>query len=474
MARTTPIRLGILGASDKTRQTLEYLFKSHAQGSYDLGTVSNPQILLIDLDGVNAIGEWHAYHERHPDKPAVGFSVTDNRVDGIATHLKKPLQSSVLIKALDALAKNIDTPSMQMPGQVNRPPSTPAHSKTVVSEERDLDSTQEIDRAELDRVLQDIARRSNVDQRPVLERTIALHEETGTSRSTTINSQLEATVPETAAYESTPAEAGQGDDEASASLTADDVLDVTQFSQMVKDEDVDLSRFIEFCGESPDIDPYNSEQVESVLFDREQTLLDLLIRTRVQVMDSLKDRYLYLQGEHSIRLTADGYIQTDMIDEQLKALCAGPVTAVSPQIAVDDVEQSLPIQMEQEQFIWKVALWTSRGRLPRGTGLNDKVCLKYWPNMTRLIELPDALRIVALWMVQPMTLIHTAEALNIPQRHVYALFTACQSLGLIELEQPRTDLAEPEPEPEPPKPRRTRILHMMARHLGLLRKQADE
>jgi hypothetical protein len=85
---------------------------------------------------------------------------------------------------------------------------------------------------------------------------------------------------------------------------------------------------------------------------------------------------------------------------------------------------------DMDAFLWKVALWTSRGRVPAGTQLSVPVFLRYWPNMSRLLLPPHALRIAALWAHQPHSLLQTTRALKLPQRYVFAFYSAANALDL--------------------------------------------
>ena len=81
-------------------------------------------------------------------------------------------------------------------------------------------------------------------------------------------------------------------------------------------------------------------------------------------------------------------------------------------------------------LFWKVALWASRGRLPEGTSLTQPIFLRRWPNFTRLQVTPYAFAIAALWAEQPRSLLDTARHLQIPQRYVFAFYSAAKSLQL--------------------------------------------
>ncbi len=107
-----------------------------------------------------------------------------------------------------------------------------------------------------------------------------------------------------------------------------------------------------------------------------------------------------------------------------------------------------PMAVHPDVLLWKVAAWTYRGRLPTNLPPNVRVYLRHWPNLTRLLELPDAMRIAALLNEQPMSMGRVAEALQIPQRHVFAFCACAHTIGLLDLAKRAADhLIEPPPAP---------------------------
>lgn len=85
-----------------------------------------------------------------------------------------------------------------------------------------------------------------------------------------------------------------------------------------------------------------------------------------------------------------------------------------------------------EALEWDIALWASRGRLPRGTHLDHPVRLHCWPNLTRLAVPPEAMRIAGLWSRGSISLRDTVRVLGVPQRYVFAFYSACHALGMVE------------------------------------------
>ena len=124
---------------------------------------------------------------------------------------------------------------------------------------------------------------------------------------------------------------------------------------------------------------------------------------------------------------------------------AGAAPTVPPVVLV-----SRPL----EALEWDLALWASRGRLPCGTHLDHPIRLHCWPNLTRLAVPPEAMRIASLWSRGSISLRETVRVLGVPQRYVFAFYSACHALGLVEQISlpsalPGSRLAPAQPAPPP-------------------------
>ncbi|MDD2990522.1 MAG: hypothetical protein PHI64_16395 [Zoogloea sp.] len=131
-------------------------------------------------------------------------------------------------------------------------------------------------------------------------------------------------------------------------------------------------------------------------------------------------------------------------------------------------EGAHPRQLEGLE--WDLALWASRGRLPRGTSLEHPIRLKSWPNLTRFAAPPEAMRIAGLWSRSSLSLRDTVRSLGVPQRYVFAFYSACSALGHVEQiapapGEPRAALAPPAAVPMAP-PSRGRIKRLFGKLLG--------
>ena len=84
---------------------------------------------------------------------------------------------------------------------------------------------------------------------------------------------------------------------------------------------------------------------------------------------------------------------------------------------------------------WKATEVMAAGKTPPGIDLHaDRIYIHNWPNFSRLPHSDDELRIAALWLTHPMSLIATATSLQITLEKVnnfYAAADAAQLLGVL-------------------------------------------
>jgi hypothetical protein len=93
-----------------------------------------------------------------------------------------------------------------------------------------------------------------------------------------------------------------------------------------------------------------------------------------------------------------------------------------------------------DAFLWKLALWASKGRYPVSLTIQQPVYLKSWPNFTRLLVTPHALRIAALLITEPRTLPSIAEVLDIKPQYVFVFISAAHALGLVDQAKRSADI----------------------------------
>jgi hypothetical protein len=218
--------------------------------------------------------------------------------------------------------------------------------------------------------------------------------------------------------------------------------------QSLNDKDV-----IAFVGEAPDINLRQLQKSDEIFFGLDQYFLGFLQKAYQQA--KAEQCAVRLTGVwRPITLFPEAnQVYLELSDRQLKSICGVSLKSKRSVINEEDIKiESLEPNkatwqckdhskyQDLDLFMWKMALWTSRGRLPKGLPLDLPIYLLGWPNLTRLIQTPEALRICACWVPHPRTVINITEVLGAAQRYVFSFITATYILGLSGLASRQSDL----------------------------------
>lgn len=202
---------------------------------------------------------------------------------------------------------------------------------------------------------------------------------------------------------------------------------------------LDEGKFNAYIGSVPGLDVNDPKQFPDAVYNPKdyfqgyvQSALTVA-GTKKQVMhlNSGWKSLIIFPHNHEIWLDAD--------DKQLRAFAGVAINKISgPGMTLTPAEPNAAPTMEdlekfhdKDAFVWKLAVWTSKGRYPSALDIHRPVFLRHWPNFTRLVITPHALRISALLMASPRTLPEIAEVLNIKPQYVFVFISAAYALGLI-------------------------------------------
>lgn len=129
-------------------------------------------------------------------------------------------------------------------------------------------------------------------------------------------------------------------------------------------------------------------------------------------------------------------IETNLRDIMLRAMSI--VRLDSGQFTLEVKHSMVPLSgattISTKALVWKVALWTARGRLTTYIGFERKISLKNWPNVTRYMEVPYVLQLSAALVANSYTPVELCQKLNIPQRFVFSYLSAVNANGLLNLD----------------------------------------
>ena len=143
-------------------------------------------------------------------------------------------------------------------------------------------------------------------------------------------------------------------------------------------------------------------------------------------------------------------IWLDTDDKQLRAFAG--VTVNNVRVSDANVMSLSPVNPKEEvfsselekfheinAFLWKLACWTSKGRYPIALELSIPVVLKQWPNFTRLVITPHAMRISALLIFSPRSIEEVIQILKIKPQYVFIFVSAAYATGILGQSQRQGD-----------------------------------
>lgn len=199
------------------------------------------------------------------------------------------------------------------------------------------------------------------------------------------------------------------------------------------------NRFASFIGMMMDIDFNDEAQLADSSYSPRDYYQGYVLATfkvaktkgRVLQLNSSWKPLLIFPRSNEVWLDAD--------DQQLRAFSSvelNKATGVKLSVSaasteLQDIKQKPECFYDMDAFIWKLAIWTSRGRYPEIIDVKRPVFLLRWPNFTRSIITPHALRMTALLVHEPKTMLSIAEGLRIKPQYVFAFISGAYALGLV-------------------------------------------
>lgn len=414
----TPFKIVTLGMEQKAIDTLEMVLRGPGGDWCRLSAADSADAAILEGDRVGALTLFDQHRRQYPLRPIIVLSVREIRLKQ-AISLKKPFKIDELMTALRQARQALDQP---VPEQPVSPAVAPPVAAPAVPEQPQPKSSVPVTPA------------------PAPPPKAAAAAPTASPDA--------APVPSVRSRTKAASEPHRTHDAAQALET-------------------ELPR--DLCGYAPDVDLNDTTALKTVFYDPAQhlqgSLHSALRATREQnAAASVTTIYRAI-----ILVPSRRCCHIPMTERQLRALSVMPLSrppqwqTLSPleqREALKQVSEANPLS-GLENMLWRVALWTARGRLPLGIDLDAPVRLKHWPNLTRLPLTPQALRIAALWDRTPTSLRNTPTLLAVPQRYVFAFYSACAALDLVEHSAPAAQ--PPSSDPVPQRGLFKRILNVLRR-----------
>jgi len=382
------IKIAFLGIDERTRSAYQLFFENIKSVKYELvEDYRNAQLCLIDKDSYNIKQQYNELIENHSEKYVLVFSIVEHAcVNEKEFFLQKPIKRDVLQRMLNKIYGYISGKRI---------------SKTSAPTNSQIKNT-------VEKISRKYIRK-----------------------------------PENVAYKEAEKPVKEVEDNTVVSINKVPRVSTSNAGKLLKIEHEEY-----YVGDHPDVDINDHEQLKQAIYSP-----DVLLQS---VMEQACKQSQY--SGHIVQLNVFNYVfyfdakgqkvHSNVGPAVIRPLCVVPhdnqaAYIVKPSSFRDDLNYIIQsnknnktgdspgkYSWSMEAFMWVVTLWCSRGRVPEGVDLTQPVYLMRWPNLTRLEQLPHALRIAALIYDQPRTLVEAARQLGIEQRYVFAFFSACKAIGL--------------------------------------------
>ncbi|MEH6578583.1 MAG: hypothetical protein V7731_16095 [Amphritea sp.] len=194
----------------------------------------------------------------------------------------------------------------------------------------------------------------------------------------------------------------------------------------------------ECCGNAPDINMHEQEQRCRVFFKDDSTLLVMLQEAITEAdkqfcpveVEGLPGALVYLPAQQ--RFMFD-FPEELLIPLALTRFGYQELSLNSRPDISEDTSSLIDANIKSErgdELLWKVAFWTSKGRLNKCIDPDKRCQLATELDFNRLLATPHATTINSLWRRHSLSVLEVVKVLKINQRYVFSFMSAAQALGV--------------------------------------------
>ncbi len=214
------------------------------------------------------------------------------------------------------------------------------------------------------------------------------------------------------------------------------------------------SHFSSYIGIISGVDFNDKEQVKKACYSPKNYFQGYVLsafkvsktKGRMIQLNSSWKPLLIFPHSHEIWLDADDAQLRAFASLEMNRATGAKLTITALNSKVAGVQEKLERFYDMDAFIWKLAIWTSKGRYPQAIDIRRPVFIKRWPNFTRSMITPHALRITALLIEGPRTMLNLSEVLAVKPQYVFVFISAAYALGLVaQAERKSDDVIAPSP-----------------------------
>lgn len=425
MAIQQPYKIGLSGFGQSEQTMLELFFNSRHQKVFDLTQPDKADVLLVDLSGTTGEMQYLKLLRQHPacaGLPGIALTEGGDVPQGFI-ELKRPLTLNGLSAELENLTRLLQRDDPVAPVASDR---DTVFAEWQARKQAGLDAMRKWNKG---KQLSDSGKTLfPLDRHGVQEVISKAHLVMAHRR----HENTEKTTPTAAVNEPTEA-IDTRVAETPVAAKPDMKPAVEQITEKVEEKRPDQDSTNDYCGHLPDQDLNEPSGLRRVRFNMESSLLPwvvLAVKTgrqskQAQQVSGLPGVLIYLPEADCFYCDLDADLLLHMARARF-GLDELFLTRLEPSTYVLG-ESSRHIAAEQ--LLWKLALLTSRGRIPETIDLNKPVQLIRKPDFSVFELTPHARTLAELWFSKRLSPRQMLSELAVPQRYVFTFLVAADAVG---------------------------------------------
>jgi hypothetical protein len=362
-----------------------------------------PDLAIVDVDSVDGWNAWHDFRASHPHLPALIVTTTPPRAgEAPAAVLRKPVRIETLFPQMRELLANDRTPAIRLSTAVSQAAQTAAVAPAAIAPAAVVvPAGSASDHSAAAAYVASVA--------PTLDEVITLSQQAHRAAAAAQQQQQSPPPSDLPQLMDLP-ELGAESEHSAETATPEVVrsmLPESQSSPASAGGKISFERFDPSAGLFGLVTRLLRQRTAAVIRVREVPVLVLL---------PSQDKALLLQPL-----------------ETLQPLCSAPSHDVDQQPYANSPVTPSQLEIRPQTLAWQLAIWTCRGRLMRGIATDTPIRLRYWPNLTRLPPIPEAMRITAFLTRTPVNLKLITRLLKVPPEDLFNYLAAAYGIGILDL-----------------------------------------
>lgn len=357
-----------------------------------------PDLAIVDVDSVDGWNAWHDFRASHPHLPALIVTTTPPRAgEAPAAVLRKPVRIETLFPQMRELLANDRTPAIRLSTTVSHAAQTAAVTPAAVV----TPASSASDHSAAAAYVASVA--------PTLDEVITLSQQAHRAAAAAQQQQQSpapSDLPQLMDLPELDAESEHSTESATAEVVRS-MLPEGHSTPASAGGKISFERFDPSAGLFGLVARLLRQRTAAVIRVREVPVLVLL---------PAQDKALLLQPL-----------------ETLQPLCSAPSHEVDQQPYANSPATPSQLEIRPQTLAWQLAIWTCRGRLMRGIATDTPIRLRYWPNLTRLPPIPEAMRITAFLTRTPVNLKLITRLLKVPPEDLFNYLAAAYGIGILDL-----------------------------------------